>query len=149
MLRFLIWLAMLLVASLYAFARGGAPERVAAAVLFSMLPIDWLYHAIWGNVTVYSTLNVGHFINDLWLLIALTVLGLRANRIWVLGQASIQLIAVIAHLVRWQTPLVDPDIYAAFTRWTSYLQIALLFAGTMAHHRRSKRGINTPSWRNS
>lgn len=145
--RVLFQFSLLIPTVFYAFLRGGLPERVAAMIILSMYPIDWGYHAIWGNVTVYSTVNLGHLLNDAWLLLAMTVLTLRANRRWVMWLASVQLIAVIAHFVRWKSAIVDEDIYAAFTRWTSYFQIALLFAGTLLHHRRTLRGINTPSWR--
>lgn len=147
--RLLIQLSLLIPTILYAFLRGGPPERFAAAIIFSMYPIDRVYHAIWGNVTLYSTVNIGHLANDIWLMMAMTWLGLRANRRWVMWLASVQLIAVIAHLVRWKIAKVDEDVYAAFTRWTSYLQIALLFVGTLLHHRRTLRGISIPSWRNS
>ena len=142
MVRYLVWLTIFAAAVVFAVFRGGRAERIAAAILVSMIPIDWAYHAIWGNVTLYSTVNVGHLINDLWLMIALTVAGVRADRPWILAMASVQLIAVIAHLVRWQTALVDEDVYAAFTRWTSYLQIALLFIAAQAA---SRHRINRPS----
>jgi hypothetical protein len=147
MTRYLIQLSLMILAFLYAWIRGAAPERAAAAVVGSMFLLDPAYHAIWGQVTVYQEVNLGHLVIDLWLLGALLALALKANRIWPLWLVSVQIIAVIGHFLRWFSTAIDPLVYALFTRNTSYLQIALLFVGTALYRHHLRRDPNMASWR--
>lgn len=149
MTRYLIQLALMILAVAFAWRKGGAPERAAAMVIASMYVLDPLYHAIWGNVTLYDDLNVGHLAIDLMVLAGTATIALRARRIWTLWLVSVQLVALIAHGLRWMSATVDPLVYALMTRFPSYLQIALLILGTELHRRRTLRGINAPSWRSS
>lgn len=149
MARYLLQLSLMALAVLYAWARGGSPERAAATAIASMYILDPAYHALWGNVEVYGELNVGHLVIDGLVLAILAWIALRANRIWPLWLVSVQIIAVIGHLLRWMSTEIDPLVYALFTRFPSYLQIALLFVGTALYQGRLRVDNNYPSWRGS
>ena len=87
----------------YAWRRGGQPERAAAAAIASMYVLDPIYHAIWGQVTAYDQINVGHFVIDTIAWMAMATIALRANRWWTIWLASTQTISVLAHLLRGAT----------------------------------------------
>lgn len=149
MIRYLIQLSLMATVLALAWLRGGAPERAAAAVVGSMFLLDPAYHAIWGQETLYHRVNPGHLVIDLWLLLGLSAVALRANRIWPLWLVSVQILAVIGHLLRFLSAQVDPLVYALFTRDTSYLQIALLFVGIWLYRRRVREDPRYRPWRTS
>lgn len=146
MFRYYGQLLLVLLACVFVWKRGAGPERAAAIAIVSMYAMDPVYHAIWGNRTLYRELNVGHLVIDLITLSLLLPIALFANRRWTLALASAQVIAVLAHFLRWISFDMHPLVYAAFFRGPSYLQIALLFIGTERHRRRVMRIGNYPSW---
>jgi hypothetical protein len=137
-MRFWIQMAAIALAFAYCWRRGGQPERAAAAVLVSMPVLDFIYHALWGEITTYDRINVGHLVIDCGALIAWLGIALRANRWWTLWLVSTQLVAVLAHFLRGATAQMHPWVYAAMTRGPSWLEIALLFIGTTLYQRRNR-----------
>ena len=133
---YLVQLGLLAFAIVYAVLRGGQPERAAAAAITSMYVLDPIYHAIWGQVTAYDDINVGHLVIDAIAWIAMTAIALRANRWWTLWLASAQTISVLSHFLRGTFEMMHPWVYAAMGRGPSWLEIALLLAGTALYHRR-------------
>lgn len=146
-IRYFGQLFFLFLACVFVWRRGGGPERAAAATIVLMFAMDPPYHAIWGNQTTYHEVNVGHLAIDTITMVLLLSIALFANRLWTLGMASAQMIAVLSHFLRWISPDMHPWVYAAFIRGPSYLQIMLLFIGTDLHRRREKRIGKYPSWR--
>ena len=135
-LVYLMQLVLLALTIAYAWRRGGQPERAAAAAIASMYVLDPIYHAIWGQVTAYDQINVGHFVIDTIAWMAMATIALRANRWWTIWLASTQTISVLAHLLRGATSAMHPWVYAAMGRGPSWLEIALLFVGTTLYQRR-------------
>jgi len=141
------WLQIFLTgaAVVYCWRRGGQPERAAAAVIPAMYLLDLMYHAIWGQVTTYDRVNVGHLVLDLAALLAFVLIAVRANRWWTLWLASAQVVAVLSHFLRGLTSVMHPWVYAAMTRGPSWLEIVLLFVGTALYqHRRRMRSMLLP-----
>ena len=137
-MRYWLQLGLALMVVAYCWRKGGQPERAAATVLPMMYLLDPIYHAIWGQVTTYDRINLGHLVIDTAALMAFGAIALRANRLWTIWLASAQLIAVLSHFLRGIAPM-NPWVYAAMNRGPSWLEIALLFAGTALYQRRLKR----------
>jgi hypothetical protein len=145
-MRFWIQMAAIALVVVYCWRRGGQPERAAATVLPAIPVLDLVYHAIWGEVTTYDRINVGHVVIDVAALLAWLIIALRANRWWTLWLVSAQLVAVLAHFLRGVTSEMHPWVYAAMNRGPSWLEIALLFVGTTLYRRRSRaRSKPSPS----
>jgi hypothetical protein len=144
---YLVQLALLILAIAFAWLRGGQPERAAAAAIASMYLLDPLYHLIWGQVTVYDQINVGHLVIDSIAWLAMVGIALRANRWWTLWLASAQTISVLSHFLRAATSVMYPWVYAAMGRGPSWLEIALLFVGTaLAQRRRRASSAHLPNY---
>jgi hypothetical protein len=128
----------------YALLRGGAPERIGAAI-----------YAVGTGLTViarqeaairYGSIEFGALIVDLAALIAFLVLALRARRFWPLWIAAFQAVGTAGHIAR----LADPEMM----RWThafllgiwSYPMLLLLAIGTHNHQQRLKRFGSDPAW---
>jgi hypothetical protein len=141
---YLLQLVLLVLAITYVWYRGGQPERAAAAAVASMYLLDPIYHAIWGQVTVYDQINVGHLVIDVVAWVAMVWIALRANRWWTLWLASAQTISVLSHFLRGVTSVMYPWVYAAMGRGPSWLEIVLLFVGTALVQRR-RRISSVPS----
>ena len=106
----------------YCWRRGGQPERAAATVLAAMPVVDFIYHAIWGEITTYDRINVGHLVIDVAALLIWLAIALRANRWWTLLLVSAQLIAVLSHFLRGAIGAMHPWVYAAMDRGPSWLR---------------------------
>ena len=137
-MRYWLQLALAIIVVAYCWRKGGQPERAAAMVLPAMYLLDPIYHAIWGQVTTYDRINVGHLVIDAAAFLAFLAIALRADRLWTIWLASTQLIAVLSHFLQGVAPM-HPWVYAAMNRGPSWLEIMLLFAGTALYQRRMKR----------
>src|SRR5688572_24555676 len=103
MLPVQIFLAILVLCLGYAALRGGAPERIGAAI-FTMAYILSTIAA--SGPTRYEWVEVGVFAVDVAVLLALLALALRANRFWTLWVAALQIIGTAGHAVK----LADPEL---------------------------------------
>ena len=137
-MRYWLQLALAIIVVAYCWRKGGQPERAAAMVLPAMYLLDPIYHAIWGQVTTYDRINVGHLVIDAAAFLAFLAIAVRADRLWTIWLASTQLIAVLSHFLQGVAPM-HPWVYAAMNRGPSWLEIMLLFAGTALYQRRMKR----------
>jgi hypothetical protein len=90
MLPVQIFYAILLACCLYAAFRGGAPEKVGAAIFAIATILSTL--AMSGRGYRYEWLEEGVFIVDLATMVALVGLALQANRFWTLWVAALQII---------------------------------------------------------
>lgn len=131
---------------LFALRKGEEPERLVASILITATLLDIGNHALLGNPEFFS-LNPGHLVIDVWTLIALMWVSLRANRGWPMWVTSAQLIVIMAHAAK----LIDLSLvrygYFAMTQLPVSIQIAGLLAGTIAHTRRTERVGRYHAWR--
>ena len=132
--RYLIQMALLLAAAVYAWRRGGWPERAAAAALVAQAAIDRGYH-LFVAAPQYRELDLWHMSLDRALLAVTVWLALRAQRVWLLWLASLQVISALGHVLRVLEVDMPVVVYWTTTAAPSYLQILLLAVGTRLNDR--------------
>jgi hypothetical protein len=143
MLMIYLFVSIQVATSAYALWRGGAPERIVGA----LMPIAFI-----GTVAFQSQFPVrfhgvelGIFIVDCALLIALLAVALRAERYWPIWMTGLQAVAVAAHLATMVSPVM-PIAYALMLSFWTFPMMAILVAGTWRHRRRmAVRGADR-SW---
>lgn len=146
MLIIYLFVSMQLATSVYALLRGGAPERIVGM----LMPMAYI-----GTVAFQSQFPVrfhgvelGIFIVDCAMLIALLAVALRAERFWPIWMTGLQAVAVTAHLATMVSPVV-PVAYAMMLAFWSFPMMALLAAGTWRHQRRMAVHGADRSWSDS
>lgn len=144
MLPVQIFYAILALCCSYAWIKGGAPERLGAAI-FALATI-LSTAVISGPTGRFGSLEVGVLAVDSAMLLALLVLALRAERFWPLWVMGLHLIGTAGHAVKVVDPNVIPKAYAFILAFWSYPMLLLLVAGTWNHQRRlAKYGVDK-SW---
>lgn len=138
MIHFYVQIVMMLLVVLFAWARGGNPERHVALILFGMLVASTGYAALVGHWTKYYDipwfrvgLDIVGFLLILWV-------ALYADRWWPLWVASGQLLSVIAHFLRLIDAQIPPLAYAVMEQWPFWMAIVITGLGTYLHARRKK-----------
>jgi uncharacterized membrane protein len=142
----LIQMAMIAGALLVAFRKGAAPERLAAAIIGTWMGVDVSYHMLFGP-SGFDRVDPVHLILDTVVLVAITTIALRANRIWPLWAAAAQLICVTGHLAIVVQPEGIRRAYWAMTQIPPFIQLFALLLGAAAHSRRKRRWGPYRSWR--
>jgi hypothetical protein len=143
-MRVLIFNIFLIGTCCYAFVRGGAPERIVAA----LFPAAAAISVLWGRQIsdVFAKPAYGLLAVDLALLLALTAVALKANRNWTMTVAAMQLIMVSVHLIRILNPDTIRPVYTVMLALWSWPMVLLLALGTFQHRRRLKRNGRDRSW---
>lgn len=142
----ILGIAMILAAAFFAVARGGPPERIAAAIIVCWLLSDVSYHLVFGP-SGFDSVDPVHLILDGGELVAIVWLALRANRMWPLWAAAAQLICVSGHVAVFISPEGMRRAYWAMTQLPPYIQLTAVFLGAVAHTRRLGRIGPYRSWR--
>jgi hypothetical protein len=144
MVKLLLFNALLVFCCGYAFLRGGAPERIAAAIFVvgtALTRIDTLYFG-----RGFGAIEVGVLAVDLGCLVAFLVLALRAERFWPLWLAALQVIGTAGHAVKLLAADMIPWGYAFLLAAGSYPMLLLIALGTYRHQQRLARHGADPSW---
>ncbi|MES2444292.1 MAG: hypothetical protein V4574_15805 [Pseudomonadota bacterium] len=147
MTPFYIFLGLLSAACLFAWWRGGGPERAVAAIfliawlasLATSAPFPQRYHGV-----AYHTLVI-----DALLLLGLLAVSRRANRAWPVVVTSLQALIVLAHVARMASSHEIAFVYMVMTTSWPIFQIFILMAGTAFHWRRTVIRGAEPSWTSS
>lgn len=139
-------LALVLAAVVLAVARGGPPERLAAAIIVCWIIADVSYHLVFGP-SGFDEVDPVHLVLDGGELVAIVWLALRANRMWPLWAAAAQLICVSGHVAIFISPEGMRRAYWAMTQLPPYIQLTALVLGAVAHARRLQRIGPYRSWR--
>ncbi len=144
---FIAFVALLLSSTAFAIWKGGTPERIAAGLYW----MAWLATLVANPVAMnrWRTVEIGYLLIDLFLLIALTLLALRANRHWPMAAVSLQLIIVVGHVAKMIDPTLLGSAYAIMSVFWPYLQLILLAGGTWIHWRRTRIQGAVASWSRS
>lgn len=146
-LNAILFYALLVICCAYAFARGGAPERIGAglftagSVLTNIVGVVALAH--------FRDVEVGVLIVDVVTFLAFVVLAVHANRFWPLWVSALLGLGIAGHLAMWLSPAVIPWAYAVVLSIWSYPILSILAAGTYAHRRRLDRNGVDPPWTRS
>jgi len=147
MVNTIVYLVLLIACCLYAYARGGAPEQIAAAIIAVGSVLTYAVMPTSG--TSYHSVRLDAFLIDLACLIGFLVLALRAERYWPLWVTALQIIGIAGHGVK----LADPDVvrraFAFALAFWSYPMLLLIALGTWQHQRRLKHFGTDPSWSSS
>ena len=97
----------------------------------------------------FSVVPVQLFVVDALLLLALAILAVRANRIWLIPAAGCQLVAVLVHATRLIDLGMIPNSYAFLTTIWSWPMVLLLAYGTWQYRRRAATVSAIPDWKGS
>lgn len=144
----LIWTLRLIAVAivLASLRKGGEPEKLVAAVLIATAVLDLVNHAMFGN-PVFFAVNPGHLVIDIWAMIALLWVALRANRGWPLWVSAAQIIVVLGHTSK----IIDLSLvrfgYFAMTQLPISIQVCALLLGTATHVRREQLIGRYHAWR--
>jgi len=138
-----LFLVLLLGACLYATLRGGAPERIGAAILI----LATLASAITLELSArrYHQTELATMWVDIAMTIAFLALALRAQRYWPMWVSMVQLDLVAMHLVMFSPETGSWSYWAVQALW-SYPQPVLLAVGTWRHRGRLARYGDDPPW---
>lgn len=138
MVRFSVQVVLLLLVALYAYKKGGRPERHVAFVLLGMLFANSTHAAITGQWTDYEGIPWFRVILDFTGFALILAIALRADRWWPLWVGGVQLLAVLAHLLRALDASLPPLAYAVMERWPFWIAIVSTGIGTYFHARRQR-----------
>ena len=141
-----ITLLIVLAASLYAYWRGGAPERLAACFITALFITDISYHLLFGP-SGFDRVDPVHLVLDGAELVAIFWLAFRANRLWPLWAAAAALICYSGHVAVLIHPYGMRRAYWALTQVPPFIQVLALLLGASAHRRREHRWGPYRSWR--
>lgn len=141
-----VFLALLIACSGYALIRGGAPERIAAA-----LQVGAFLAGLTLHVTIepsdYRSILTGTAAIDLVLLVCLFALADRSARWWPILLAGWQLAAVLAHVGRALDTGMMRVGYAVETQIWAYPMLIAMAIGAWRHRRRQARTGIDPDWK--
>ncbi len=139
MLNPLTYFMLLAAVSVYAFARGRADERIAAAICIAA--------TIATNLVVlpirmrYSSVETGILLIDIFTLAGFTLLALRSDRFWPLWVAGLQLTTILSHVMMAIEFDLMPQAYAAAARLWVYPIFLIIVVGTWREHQRRMQSV--------
>jgi hypothetical protein len=131
---------------LLAMWRGAGPERGGAAILFAGVAVDEVYHLAIGPAR-YDGLDPFELVLDLASLAGFVWLAIRANRLWPILAAALQLMAVTGHLASLLSDRGMQRAYWTMTEPPVLLSVVALGAGLLMHLLRERRLGVYPDWR--
>ncbi len=147
MLPIELYYAFAVACSIYAGIKGGAPERIGAAVILVGSALTTA--GMSGPTSRYAAVEIGALLVDGAALIAFLFLSLRAERFWPLCVTALQIVGTAGHAVK----LLDAEVlraaYAFAMAIWSYPMWFLIVLGTWNHQRRLARNGVDKSWSTS
>lgn len=143
MLRLILFNGLFVGSCGYALLRGGAPERIAAALL--ALNFELSYLALPHVAARFSSFQGAVFAIDLATLACLFALGAASSRFWPIWLAGLQGAVVLSHLLGAAPGVIAWTYSWAVAAW-SYPMLVLLAVATWRHRRRLARYGMDPAW---
>ena len=143
MTRFLLQVALVCLVFIAAWRAGGRPERLVASIYLAMLAVGSLHAVAFGPFDQggYKSFYGFRAALDGAALLAVVFVALRYDRWWTLWVGSVQLIAVIAHILRlieMPIPLLAFDI---MERWPVWMAVLITGVGTFLHARQPRASV--------
>lgn len=124
--------------------RGGAPERIGAAVFIAMAGFQAVAMQILPSHFV--RVDPDSLITDLIGFVGFGYLALEARRIWPIWATALQILSLSAHFARWADVAIPPLVYAIMRGAPTFGAAIAILAGTILHmHRRRRHGCDH-SW---
>lgn len=144
MLRIAIFVTLLLVALVYAWRKGGGPERAMAAILAAMVIVDQALHLL---IPVrFLAVDTGHLAIDIVAALATLAVALTAYRFWPMIAAVLQILPLLAHTTRAVDIDLHPIAYLTMQVAASWLLPPLLIVATWRHQTRLALQGSDQSW---
>jgi hypothetical protein len=140
----LLFLACLTATCVYAWAAGGAPERIGAALFAGGSIITFV--TVSAVPIRFRDVEIGVFVVDVVTFLAFVLLALRANRFWPLWVSALLGLGVVSHLAILLHPRVIPWAYAVVLSIWSYPILLTIALGTLRHRQRRIANGADPSW---
>lgn len=143
MIRFILFSVLLVLACGYALMRGGAPERIAAAILFLGSVLSPLVASAW--LTRFQHVEHGMLMVDLIVFALFFILALTTRRFWPLWMTAMQGVNLVSHLSI-LAPDVIPRVYGNAVTLSIYPMLLVLVVATWRHQRRLAAYGADSSW---
>ena len=124
-------------ATVYAFWRGGAPERGTGLSLLLAALATRMFHVLGAGR--FIDVEIGIMTVDIILLGVMIAITLHADRFWPAWVTALHALGTGAHLAKAINPDVIRLAYAVLSVVWSYPIVLLLIIGTMRHSRRVRR----------
>jgi hypothetical protein len=140
MLNPFVYHVLLVAVTGYAFLRGRSDERMAAAICVVATVATRL--VLSPVASRYSGIELGVFLVDLLTLTGFLAIALRTDRFWPLWAAGLQLITLVAHLLKAIDVGLLPYAYAAAGR---FCRAAITWNSRRASGRRFWAAYSSPS----
>lgn len=128
----------------YAWLRGGGPERAVAIILVADVLLDPLLHLFLAKR--FSMVDPTHLMLGAFYLAAFVVIALRARRLWTLWLCAFHGLSVLSHVAKALDLGIHPVIYAGLQVIWSYAILALLIFGIWNRQRLSETRPAPGSW---
>jgi hypothetical protein len=144
MVKFVAFNLLLLACCGYALLRGGAPERIGAAIF--AIGTGLTVVAGWESINRFASIEIKMLVVDLACLVAFLILALRAERYWPLWVTALQILGTAGHAVKVAAPDHLPWAYAFLLAAGSYPMLVLIALGTWRHQQRLAHNGADPSW---
>jgi DNA-binding CsgD family transcriptional regulator/uncharacterized membrane protein YhaH (DUF805 family) len=145
-----LWMLLLFVpglivfAVLYALIRGGAPERIAAAM--TVVGTFLIFVALWTAPLRLGGIDISAPVLDSAGLLAFLLLALRANRFWPIWLTALNGLGLITHIILRINPTIDPGAYGLVGAISTPFFSLILFVGTRNHQLRLRHYGADPAW---
>lgn len=146
-MNIVVFLALLVACCGYAACFGGAPERVAAAIMMVAVAATATVGQI--HFRQFSTPEMGLALVDAAAFAAFVTLTLKADRFWPIGVAACIGVGLLMQAAVWMRPSTVPSVYATFHAFSAYPALMILAIGTFRHRRRLKATGTDRSWSHS
>lgn len=145
MIHVIAFAATFLACFVYVFLAGGMPERLAMlaqflAFLLSIFAISFRWMRFEG-------LPLGLVMIDVALAVALTLIALKANRLWPIVLAGMQVATLFAHLAKALSFPLPTAGYAIFVQFWGWPMLIVTALGTYNHRARIKRFGQERDWK--
>jgi len=139
-----LYFGLLALVSLYAWFRGGPPERIGAAILAAGSLLSLAARS--SSAGRFASVETGIFLVDVATLVGFLILALRAKRYWPLWLTALQTVGIAGHAVKLVDTATIPLAYAFILALWSYPMLLLIALGTWRHQVRLARFGTDPSW---
>lgn len=147
MIRLILFLVLWLGCCLYALLRGGAPEKIGAAIFLSAALLSMALAEPAGSR--FDSVEAGVLLVDLGVLAGFMAMAIMSTRFWPIWMSGMQGVQVFSHFAIAVNATVIPWAYwNAQTLW-SYPMLILLAAATSWHRLRLRTAGADPCWRRS
>ena len=145
MIHFLAFTAAFLACFIYAFAAGGRPERLAMLAQLTAFVVGVL--VISFQWTRWIGFPVGVALTDVGLALALIALALKANRMWPIVLAGMQVATVFAHMAKLLSFPLPTAGYAVFVQLWGWPMLFVTMIGIYKHRQRTRSFGKEKDWK--